>query len=460
MATPAQPCTCVPNTLLCCCGPQNGISIVQPSCQTLPGGAVVNNPAYAVNTGKSYWTYKFLTDCGGATTKGISNFGIPICASIPTTSIVVSERIDGCGDYVSVPFTLTSSDPNLGAPPVGFQWLKVETQGRYDKGVCVEYRVEIAGDFPADTQPIAVKAGTAVLTFNCGCFQVPKCQPQGQLSVNLSCSSVITNNLPTLLFAVDVSNVGEGPLENVLYQDTINVPSRFILGTPTVTPADLTIDTSTPGLVKVTGNLGNLAPGQHVPISYSIPVANITGPGHFTVLNSVIASATGTQATGSCSHVVEAVQLSASKCCRIDGHSISYQFTIGSISPSPDTVVNILDQLTLPPGVTVEFTNFSGCDATFADSANPVPRLTPVSGPATINIHCNNASIPAGASAQRQVVFNLLSSSVVGSLAISNALQQVTPSTPDTQVFMGTVPALPISATNNVTLTLQCQNPC
>jgi hypothetical protein len=44
MALPAQPCNGSPYLNICCCGMQTGITVVQPECQTLPDGSVVNNP--------------------------------------------------------------------------------------------------------------------------------------------------------------------------------------------------------------------------------------------------------------------------------------------------------------------------------------------------------------------------------------------------------------------------------
>lgn len=186
MARIAEPCSCTPYSLLCCCGPQIGISVVQPSCQNLPDGSVVNNPAYVPLENKSYWTFKFITDCN-STTRAISNFGIPICESVTRDVITVSEKIDGCGDFQPVPFTLIKDDPNFGPAPPGFQYLKVETGGRFDKGVSVEYRIEILGDYPTSLQPIKVKAGTNILTFDCGCFLVPQCPPQGKLAMTKKC---------------------------------------------------------------------------------------------------------------------------------------------------------------------------------------------------------------------------------------------------------------------------------
>ena len=80
-ADPAEPCSCTPYTLLCCCGPKDGISVIQPACQNLPDGGVISNPAYVPSLNKSFWTYKFMTDCS-VTARGISSIGILICQRV------------------------------------------------------------------------------------------------------------------------------------------------------------------------------------------------------------------------------------------------------------------------------------------------------------------------------------------------------------------------------------------
>jgi hypothetical protein len=163
MANPCQPCTCVPYTDLCCCPPQSGISVIQPTCQTLSDGSVVNNPCFRATTGKSTWTYKFFTDCAAGTSP-ITSLAIPVCARIAASELVVEEQIDGCGTFTSVPFTLAATDPTFGMAPTGFQFLIVPSAGRYTTGVSVIYRLTLNGDFPLAAQPIQVGTGAGVLT--------------------------------------------------------------------------------------------------------------------------------------------------------------------------------------------------------------------------------------------------------------------------------------------------------
>lgn len=459
MARPAQPCECSPYQNLCCCGPINGISVVQPACQNLPDGRVVNNPAYVPEWNKSYWTYKFIADCG-KDTKAISNFGIPVCETLIKENITVYEKIDGCGSFVSVPFSLTKNDPNLGPAPVGYQWLKIENQNRYETGVSVEYRIELLGDYPVSAQPIKVKAGNAISTFSCSnCFLVPECNPQGKLVITKECNHTIKNNQAVLNYKIIVNNVGNAPLDNVQFSDTIFIPNQLTLGAIVVTPATLTVNTSTPGQIIISGNLGTIIPGGSVTITYQISIANVTTPGKYQISNTANVAAEGTKDSATCHTNLDVVQLKAEKCCKIEGNTGVYTLTIASVGLSPDVVVNIYDHMDIPSGVTVKFLNLSGCEGYFTGTNNPVPTNTNISGPVGIDIVCRNALVPAGGSYQKVGSFVLVASSVVGSATVMNTITDVVPVDPDAQIFLGTI-GIPAVAPIDVNLSMTCNKPC
>ncbi len=458
MANPAQPCLCSPYENLCCCGPQNGISVVQPQCQTLPDGSVVTNPAFVPSTNKSYWTYKFITDCGDSATRAISDLGIPICETILAGHVIVSEKIDGCGEFVSVPFELISNDPNFGEAPPGFQYLKVETNDRYEKGVCVVYRIEITGNYPAAIEPIKVKAGTPVLTFDCGCFLVPECNPEGKLSITKSCDYTIVNNQATLFYNLDVFNTGNATLENVQFLDTIFIPTQLTFGTIIVTP-DLSINTGIPGEIIISGNLGNIDPGGQVLISYVIPITAVSEPGRYLINNNATVSAAETSDTASCLTTLDVVQLRASKCCSIDGETGTYTLTVTSVGNSPDIVVNLFDFMQIPAGITIIFLSLSGCEGFLSGTTTPIPTNTPITGPQGFDFICRNALIPAGGSFVKIGSYVLVSSSVVGTTTIRNTITDVVPVDPAGQIFLG-VSGIPATADIEITLSQVCNTPC
>ncbi len=459
MATPAHPCECTQYLNICCCGPQNGISVVQPMCQNLPDGSVVNNPAFVPQLNKSFWTYKFLTDCN-KTTKAISNFAILICGVISADTITVSEKIDGCGIFVSVPFSLSKTDPNFGTAPEGFQFLKVETAGRYENGVSVEYRLEITGDFPVAAQPINVKAGLNILTFDCeDCFLVPECNPSGKLTVTKNCSHTISNNQARLSYNVHVGNIGNASLFDVEFEDRIFIPTQLVAGQITVTPDTLNVDTGTQGVIRIYGNIGDIAPGGNVTITYDIPIANVQIPGRYLINNTATAAAEGTQASSSCSTTIDVVRLRADKCCSIEGDKTTYTLSVTSVDQSPDILVNLYDKLEVPTGVTVKFLDLSGCEGYFSGTGEPVPTNTNITGPVGLDFICRYAAVPAGGVYIKYGSYSLVSSSVVGTSTITNTITKVEPVNPDAQVFLG-VSNVPVSANVDVELVQVCQKPC
>lgn len=459
MAIPAQPCACSPYSNICCCGTQNGITVVQPQCQVIPTGEVVNNPAFVLDLNTSYWTYKFLTDCN-STTRGISGIGIPICAEINAANIIVEEKIDGCGTFTVVSFELIKNDPNFGPAPDGFQFLKIVTDDRFDKGVCVQYRIGITGNYPEDTKPISVKAATVVYTFGCSmCFIVPGCVPDGKLLLSKHCDTVVNNNQATIEYTVNVDNVGEGSLDLVEFQDTIFIPSPLTIGTVTVTPSDLTVDTSVSGQIKISGNLGTIEPGGRVTVTYSIPITSIASPGSYTIDNIARAAANNTESSDMCATSLDVIKLTADKCCSTNGSTGTFTITVSSVGNSPDVTVDIFDQMIIPSGVTVLFESFNGCEAYYAGTQTPIPLNVNLDGQIIIDIICRNAFIPFGGSFIKSISYTLISSSVVGIATIINTLTNVMPLNLENIIYEGTE-NLPSAASIDVELLQGCATPC
>lgn len=458
MATPAQPCNCVPYVNRCCCGTQNGITVVQPLCQNLPDGSVVNNPAYVASLNKSFWTYKFIEDCA-STTRAISNFGIPICLEINAQNITVEEKIDGCGVYVEVDFELIENDPNFGSAPEGFQYLKINIDDRYQSGVSVEYRVSIIGDYPEDVQSIDVKTATLVYTFGCAnCYIVPGCVSAGKLVVSKTCSHTIVDNQATLYYEIHVDNVGETALDPVEFEDILFIPTQLVLGAITVDPVSLSVDTGTPGQVIVSGGLGPIEPGGRVTITYSILIASVSEPGSYLVNNTATATASGTKDSASCQTNLDVIQLRADKCCSIDGSSVTFNITLSSVGNSPDVTVDAFDHMEIPAGLTTRLTNLGGCEAYYSGTTNPVPTNTDINGPVDFDIVCMNVSISAGSSLTKSIVYSLICSSVVGITTVTNIFTDVSPVSTNL-IYLGTL-NLPVTAAVNVELTQICTNPC
>jgi hypothetical protein len=408
----------------------------------------------------SFWTYKFLTDCS-MDARGISGIGIPICEEINAANITVEEKIDGCGLFQPVPFELRYVDPNFGPAPAGTRFLKIESGGRYDKGVCVMYRVGIIGDYPEAVQQISVKAADFLYLFGCllSCYVVPGCNPGGKLLVSKTCGSVIVNNQAALQYSVNVDNIGTELLSPVFYEDTIVIPLQLTIGTVSVSPATLDVNTSVPGQVSISGELGAIAPGGRVSVTYSLPVTNVSAPGSYIIANMARANATGTESVSACTTRLDAVRLSALKCCAVDGSTGTFTIVIAGVGASPDVIVDIADEMTVPPGVTVLFSGFNGCEAYYAGTATPIPLFENLTGPLAIDIFCRNALVPAGGSYIKTLSYTLVSSSVVGTASITNTVTAVTPQNLGMIIYEGT-DNLPAEAGIDVELAQACTTPC
>lgn len=459
MASPAQPCECSPYSNLCCCGSQNGITVVQPQCQTLPNGSVVNNPAFVVGLNSSFWTYKFITNCD-TETRGISGIGIPICAEINAQNITVEEKIDGCGSYTVVPFELIIDDPNFGLAPEGFQFLKIITDDRYDKGVCTQYRIAIIGDYPEEVQAISVKAGNPVYKFECeNCFIVPGCVPEGKLLVSKNSETVIKNNQANIEYKVNVDNIGEALLDPVQFEDLIEIPTQLSLGQIVVSPSSLSVDTSVRGRILISGDLGEIKPGERVEISYSIPIIGISSPASYIISNVARAAAEGTESSDISESTLDVVKLSATKCASTNGNIGTFKFVIASVGDSPDVTVDILDQMILPTGVRVQFENFNGCEAYYAGTQTPIPLNVHLEGPISIDIICRNATIHSFESFTKTISYTLVSSSTYGTSSIINGITNVSPLNVEKMIYEGTE-NLPATASINVEIAQASQTPC
>ncbi|MCK8817057.1 hypothetical protein MWH28_06680 [Natroniella sulfidigena] len=461
MLDECQPCDCKPYENKCCCPEQNGIFIAQPKCQRLPDGRVVNNPCFVQEENSSFWSYKVVTNCDPAT-RGISSIAIPICEVIHEAHIRVEEKIDGCDEFKEIDtFELRKTDPIFGEAPEGFQFLKIETDDRYDTGVAVLYRIEITGNYPTAIQPLAVKAGPPVLLFDCSCYQVPACPPMPRLFIEKDCEVVIDDNQATLNYTATVSNVGDTNFANVQFRDQITYDAANITFGEIIVDPDLDIEEVEPGVIVISGSLGPLARGEITTVTVEIPVVSIVDPNRYLIRNMVTASAQGIEATDSCILFLDAVQLAADKCC-LQGPTVDaniFRIIVDNVGHSPQTDITIIDTLVVPQEVTVQFTSFDGCDAFFVDDGNPVPLNTDISGRA-INIICEELTVAQGGTVIKDIQFNVVATrAFVEPVRIINSLQDIIFLNQDQQILLG-IDNLPVTARIAVVGELDCEDPC
>jgi hypothetical protein len=253
--------------------------------------------------------------------------------------------------------------------------------------------------------------------------------------------------------------VGSATLDPVSFEDIILIPRQLTIGTVTVSPSGLTVDTGTPGQVKISGSLGAIEPGGRVTVTYSFPITGIARPGAYTISNTASAVAAGTESSDSSTATLNVVRLRADKCCSVNAASGTFRLTIASVGDSPAVAVDAADRMVIPAGVTVFFRSFGGCEAFFAGTTEPVNLFTDISGPAAIDIICKNQVVPAGESISKVIEYTLVSSSVVGTETIVNTLTGVSPVNLSGIVYEGT-DNLPAEAAIAVVLSQSCIDPC
>lgn len=462
-----------------CSPPQAGILAFQPICQLLPDGRVVNNPCYDGSSNRSYWTYKFFTEYStDSSISGIDCISIPVCSSIsniPREALIVEERMDGSGQFKQVEFSLDVADPNLGMPPSGFQWIRIENPSpsnppnakRYDKGVCVEYRISMLGDFETSAQGIKIKAGQNRLSFygTDASFLVPGNPSAGELSISETCLTMVANNMAKLHYKVTITNIGRHTLYNINYKDTISYdPELLALGNASIASShpNLLFTSTDRGVITISGVIPEISGGNgSFSATYDIPVTTVSVPGQHSVDNIIAVAVGGWSNSTSCKALVHAVKFKTEKCSAVNGGDrASFITRISSDGMSPQTQVSIVEQLVIPSGVNIKFnsTSLGSSTALYSDTNTPVELKTDITD-RTINILHENVGIPAGGNVQRTIQFNIVSTSSFHTPARIIGITQLIIGRSLNQIFM--LPeGLPASASIDVAGCTKCLPEC
>lgn len=450
MADPCTACSSASSANVCSCPPQNGISVLQQGCQMLIDGNIVNNPCYNSISGISTWTYKFFADY--TSSDSINSILIPICANIQKSSIAVEEKLDSYSRHVIIPFSLDTSDPDFGPAPPQFQWLKIDMNNRYGRGVYAEYRISIEGNYPVSAQPIMVRSGSTNLTFSCQPegYRVPGCPIPDRLEVDINCNTSILNNTAALIYDVKVQNKGASNLNNVQYQDILSYDGASInLGSIKISgDTMLQVSSIAPNTAIISGIIPSIAPDQVLPVSYTIPMAPIMHPGTFIFTNMITAACGSTNTSNSNTTSIEVVKLSGSQYFTVtDGNEATFYAVITNTGLSPGTMANISAQIMIPSGVIARFTDFSDCTVTFPGGGQ-VPLNTNITD-TVINIARSSIPIPAGGGVKLSIPFQIVSTSSFQSPSkITGTLLEISGANQN-QVFLSPT-GIPASASINV----------
>jgi len=454
---PRLPCRPYKNNYYC--SPQKGITVTQPEVQTIPNGDIVNNPYYNSKEKASYWTYKLITNCD-LKTKKIKSFVIPICETLSKEIITVEEKIDGFSDYIPIEFELSNVDSDFGKAPEGYKFLRIENNNNFDIGVSVLYRIKVLGNYTVALKSIQVKTEESLLTFNQYPkihYQVPSFPKEEKLVIIKDCEQIIRNNKVELSYEVGIINIGRSTLNNLRYKETIMYDAGSInIEEINAKPATLKVVTTTPRIIFVSGVLGALHPGKMKWITINIKVDEVKKPGQYSIKNVTLARSGVEEACSPCLLSFEAVQLKGEKYCfKREGNIAGFKTKISSAEDSPTTKVNITEQIIIPKDVIVQFIDFDGYTAIFADTGEIVPLRSNISNRKVI-ITCDSIIIPEGGAVIGEIKFELISTrAFIEAKAITSTLIKVEILHKERQLLLGG-DSLSITAQMNIKGKIKC----
>lgn len=445
-------CNCIPSTNQFC-QEQNSISVAQPVCQILPDGSSQVNPYFDMMSNISYWSYKLVSVCDITQSVTPLDIYIPIYENISQEMVNVEERILSCGRFEQVPFDF--ENPAGTIPPLGFQYLHIPFNSRFQTGVGVNFRVSLLGNFPTASGAIFVNTNTQLLEFDAG-YLVPSEPPSPRLTVTKTGDLTIDGTSASIDYNVTVTNTGNTDLDNIMLVDTITYDSSSIVIGQITPPAGINVDTSVPGTIRLTGDLGTLAMGESTSINYIVPIESFAVPNTFVFSSSTVASNSETQGTTNTEVAIPVVALTTGVGCMVlQNNEGEFTYSLTSVPQSPLTEIDLSASINIPDDVIIQFTSYGMCDASFI-TGGPVPLNTDVSN-ARIIIDCS-ASIPPNGTMTFTINFRVVSiTSLQG--VLQSIIDAVRLQTENSQVFLGATP-IPNSTTLTVDLDASCDNVC
>lgn len=458
-------CECLPSANIVCVTNQN-INVTQPACQRLPDDTLQPNPYFNIESNFSYFTYTVIGSCALAFT----DVYIPVCDTLTMDLLTVNESLASCGRFNPVSYTF--ENPVGVIPPEGFQYIRIQSEDRFDAGACVTYRLQLMGDYENGGIGILVlTTPNGDLAFDGG-YTVPTCPQVPRVTITQTVERFIMDNTATLMYTTNIANTGNVDLTEIAFSNPITYDSGNVtLGTITTVPPDLII-TSGNDLITFSTTIDTLNIGEMITFTYTIPIAGFAGPGTYTF--SSMATATlptsddltiltlGESVTNATTNItIEVVAVAGSACCIVDGNTITFQMNIVNQPNSPSTFIDVGATLQLISPLTIRFTSLSSCGAVFPDGS-PVPLNQDITSGDLIDIGCINQSLPIGTSLQLQVIFDIISintSMLPPFPPLVLTLVDINLTATDAQIFLP-VTGLPATATANVNTTLNCSLQC
>lgn len=430
-------CACIPTSNVIC-QQQSDIVLSMPTCQVVNGQGVRGNPYYDEEAQRSYWTYKILTLCNLFTNQ-VEDIYIPIYENIEMNMLTVYEIIPACNGRSELTYDFTN--PSGVTPPTGFKYVHIQTGQRYGTGACILYQLAIIGENIPSQQTLYVNTNSGLFIFGAG-FPVPGQLAAPMLSLTKEAVLTMEGSSGFIDYTIMVTNTGNQAFSQVMLQDNIDYPGNMVtIGPITVNPSTLQVDTSASGMIRVSGDLGAIAMGETVMVTYRVPLIGFSGPGTYNFNSRTMVMNEEIQAGAETLMQVPVVELVNTMNSAVTGvNTINMIIDISNQGNSPETLINASAVLVIPSTLTIRLMNLSGCSATIGETDQPAFANTDYSG-VNIGLLCP-MTVPSNGMAEINIPVQIQSvrQGEEGFSTLILRLEEVVLQDAGSQVFLGATP--------------------
>lgn len=437
-----------------------GFALTQPQCQSIPDGRRAPNPFFVVEENRTFYTYEIINGCQNGI-GDIMYLFISIYENIPLADITsVEQKLDSCDEFTPIPFDFENTSGEV--PPSGYRFLRILINGQLENGSCGLYRVAVAGNYQTTNIPpselgyviqspqfeVGLQAGSGLF------LGVPAA---ARLNVVKTCEVAMTAGQGALLYTVTIGNPNDVPVDNIFYSDTVSYSMDLIIGDVTVEPDTIDVDTSMPGIIRLSGTIDILEPGESFEITYQIEINGALAIGEYTISNLATAQSGFITGMDQCDLTLEGVSLTPVNRCsvRVDG-LLFFNMGLQNNEGSPEVTALFASTFMIPQGASVIFFDFDGCTATFLDTGQEVPTEGGIRGPRPIRIECS-LTVPPNITLLKTISYltqpNPFSTEVI---QVTNTINEVTLIDGDNQILVDIEP-LPLESELNLNGILQCR---